>query len=305
MTVITLIIFCLTSSVAIIQNHPNPSSSFKFDDDDDTLADMIETLKKAEAENKEMNEKRVASFDKGVQQASESSNGTFSFPANCTPTSRNESYPFCFHGSLREQNKSTDDTTKTTKVHAAVDFFDIFNPNESTAIGLKALYEDEEVEKLDAEAGGHAELLSYGNKSSAAISIYLDTHVEELHHPGQLGIMRSSFVSKVHFKFYEYGYLVMDMESIPVQSSDVFAGKSFNLGFNMSAFYEESVPGVPFTASAGASVELSLRTGKNDLEGHSYEVHKWTLLGKAEMFIKTPITIVHFPYTYISQVISV
>ncbi|KAF4675447.1 hypothetical protein FOL47_007755 [Perkinsus chesapeaki] len=296
MKVTLLIISCSTTSVAIIQNRPSQSSLFNVDDD--ILSDLIATLKEAEAENKKVNEKRVASFHGDVQQASVSSNDTFSFPANCTPTSRNESYPYCFHGSLQGQNKATDDTTKETRVHAVVDFFDIFNPNESTAVGLKAVYEDEEVQKLDVDAEGHAELLSYGNKNKAAVSIFLATHVEELYNLGQLGIMRNSFVSNVHIKLYAYGYLVMDVESVPVQSSDVFAGKQFNLGFNMSASYEKAIPGVPFEASGGASLELSLHTVKNDF-------HKWALLGKADIFIKTPISTFHFPYTYISEVISV
>mmetsp|Transcript_3518 Transcript_3518/g.5423 ORF Transcript_3518/g.5423 Transcript_3518/m.5423 type:complete len:95 (+) Transcript_3518:252-536(+) len=89
--------------------------------------------------------------------------------------------------------------------------------------------------------------------------------------------------------------LIMDMESIPVQSSEVFAGKSFNLGFNMSATYEKAIPGIPFTASGGASIELSLRTAKNDL-------HKWTLVGKADAFIKFPITTSHFTHEYIPEI---
>ncbi|KAF4653179.1 hypothetical protein FOL47_010658 [Perkinsus chesapeaki] len=285
--------FCLTSSVAIIENHPNQSFSF----DDDTLSDMIETLKKAEDENKKLEEERVASFEKGVQQASVSSNGTFSFPANCTPTNRNESYPYCFHGSLQGQNKSTGDTTKTTIVHASVDYFDILNPKESTSIGFTASYEDKEVQKLDAEAAGQAELISYGDKGKAALTISLATDVNDVYNPGQLVMMRDTFASNVHFNLYAYGYLVMDVETVPLQTSEVFAGKSYNTGFNMSASYEESIPGIPFT-SAGASIELSLRTVKNDL-------HKWRLLGKADAFIRTPISTFHFPYTYISDSISV
>jgi len=284
--VIPLIIACLKGSVAI-KNPPHLDQSAFLKLDDEAFSDMIETLKMAESYNKKLEEKRVAAFSKGVQQASMLSDGVFSFPGNCTPTNQAEDHPYCFHGSITEN--------ETTQVNATVNFFDLYDSEETTMIGLKTTYKDEEVQKLDVNAGGKAELVSFGNKSTAAASIFLATHVEELYNPAQLGIMRNSFVSQVHFNMYAYGYLVMNMETIPIQRSDVFAGKSYNVGFNMSASYEK---GLPYSLSAGASIVLSLQTVKNDL-------HKWKLLGIADAFVKTPISTFHFPYTYISDVISI
>ncbi|KAF4689464.1 hypothetical protein FOZ60_001651 [Perkinsus olseni] len=209
--------------------------------------ELINSLKALEAYWVKMDEERVASFSAGPQLASVSADGSFAFPPNCTPAVRPANYPFCFHGK-RGQNGNEKNIT------AIVDFFDVNDPKDNTVIGFAAEYEGANARDLEAYAGGEAELLF------PPWAFSLKTYDVELPQPGMLGTLQNSFVAEPHIKFYIANKNVLDADAGPAPTSYVYAKKSMNVGFNVSAGIERSIP----KGSVGASLKLTLNTVKGN-----------------------------------------
>ncbi|KAF4718053.1 hypothetical protein FOZ62_019547 [Perkinsus olseni] len=249
---------------------------------------LVNALKALEAYWVKMDEERVASFSAGPQLASVSADGSFAFPPNCTPLVRPANYPFCFHGN-RTHNGNNKNIT------AIVDFFDVNDPKDNTVIGFAAEYEGATARGLEAYAGGEAELMMVGNKSYAGAAVYLKTYDVELRQPGMLGALQNSFVAEPHIKFYAFHYEILDVEGGPVPTSYVYAKKSVNVGFNVSAGIERSVK----FGSVGASLHLTLNTVKgND--------SRWLLDGVGKVTFKLAgILNLNLPIHYLQQEIVI
>ncbi|KAF4743704.1 hypothetical protein FOZ63_013626, partial [Perkinsus olseni] len=86
------------------------------------------------------------------------------------------------------------------------------------------------------------------------------TYDVELPQPGMLGALQNSFVAEPHIKFYAFHYEILDVEGGPVPTSYVYAKKSVNVGFNVSAGIERPVQ----FGSVGASLHLTLNTVKGN-----------------------------------------
>ncbi|KAF4692731.1 hypothetical protein FOZ63_001320 [Perkinsus olseni] len=250
--------------------------------------ELINFFKALEAYFVKMDEQRVATFSAGPQLASVSADGTFAFPPNCTPLEKPANYPYCFHGN-RTHNGNNKNIT------AIVDFFDVNDPKDNTVIGFAAEYEGATARGLEAYAGGEAELMIVGNKSYAGAAVYLKTYEVELPQPGMLGALQNSFVAEPHIKFYAFNYEILDVEGGPVPTSNVYAKKSVNVGFNVSAGIERPVQ----FGSVGASLHLTLNTVKgND--------SRWLLNGVGKATFKLAgILNLNLPINYLKQEIVI
>ncbi|KAF4670495.1 hypothetical protein FOL47_002014 [Perkinsus chesapeaki] len=259
--------------------------------DEDSMAQLFDSLKELETEVKIMNEERVASFPKGVQQAQVDDGGKFYYPPGCNSTTQIFNYSYCFHGQLNQSEQTT--------IDAVVDLFDIDDPRDNTAIGLKAVYDGKTQSELHVHAGGDAQIISFGDKKKAAATIYLKAYDEELSQPSGLGdTTKESFVAIPHFKIYGYGYWLADVDVQPGEDakSYVFAGKPYNLGFNVSVYVEKEAK---LAFKIGAALDVSLTTVKN-------KITNWFLKGSARVVVKPPIgPNFNFPYDYISSFISI
>ncbi|KAF4754150.1 hypothetical protein FOZ63_020126, partial [Perkinsus olseni] len=101
----------------------------------------------------------------------------------------------------------------------------------------------------------------------------------------------NSFVAEPHIKFYAFHYEILDVEGGPVPTSYVYAKKSVNVGFNVSAGIERSVK----FGSVGASLHLNLNTIKgND--------SRWLLDGVGKVTFKLAgILNLNLPIHYLQQ----
>lgn len=256
--------------------------------DEDSLVQLFEALKVLEADFYKMNQERIASFPKGPVQAQVGAAGNFAFPANCNATTRIFGYPYCFHGS-----KVVEDEKVT--IDAKVDLFDLQKAKDNTVIGLTAAYNGKTMSELEVHAGGSAEIISYGNKGTAAMTIELRAYDEEL--SGALGLgetTKNEFFAIPHIKIYGFGYLLADivLERGENSKSYVFAGKPYNMGFNVSEHVEKEVK---FKIKVRAALEMSLTTVKNDMDS-------WILKSTARVVVIPPIgPNFNFPYDYITQ----
>ncbi|KAF4646693.1 hypothetical protein FOL47_005775, partial [Perkinsus chesapeaki] len=143
--------------------------------DDESMTNLLDFLKDLETDFKRMNEERIAAFPKDIKKAQLEANGSFSYPAGCGPTNQTLNYAYCFHGTLVKGDKTT--------VDAKVDFFDIDDPRDNTVVGLTAEYDGQTQSELRVHAGGDAQIVSFGNKKTAAATVYLKAYDEELSQP--------------------------------------------------------------------------------------------------------------------------
>ncbi|KAF4672276.1 hypothetical protein FOL47_000720 [Perkinsus chesapeaki] len=258
---------------------------------EDSLAELFEMLKDVETESITINEERIASFPKGIQQAQVDEAGKFAYPATCNATNPIIDYPYCFHGTLEQGEKTT--------IDAKVDFFDIDDPRDNTVIGMTAVYDGKTQSELHVHAGGDAQIISYGNKKKAAATIFLKAYDEELSQSSGLGdTTKENFVAIPHFKIYGLNRLLSDIDVQPGENSKsyVFAGKPYNLGFNVSVYVEKTVK---LGIKVGGALDLSLTTVKNNITN-------WLLKGTARVVVKPPIgPNFNFPYDYISATIAI
>ncbi|KAF4712060.1 hypothetical protein FOZ63_028719 [Perkinsus olseni] len=273
--------------VSSLENFPGrlPSANIH---DWEVTPELINALKALEAYFVKMDEERVASFSVGPQLASVSADGSFAFPPHCTPLEKPANYPYCFHGNRTLNGKER-------SVTAVVDFFDINDPKDNTVIGLTAEFEGKDAQDLEAQVGGEAELMLVGKKSHAAAAIYLKTYDMQSPNPGMLGTLQNTFVAEPHIKFYAFNYEILDLENGPVQTSNVYAKKPVDVGFNVAA--EISKP-VQF-GSVAASLQLTL----NSIKGND---SRWSLRGGGKVtFGIPPLLNVNIPINYIKEDIEV
>ncbi|KAF4651080.1 hypothetical protein FOL47_000676 [Perkinsus chesapeaki] len=281
--------------------------------DEDSMAQLFGFLKELETEVKSMNEERMASFPKGVQQAQVDDAGKFSYPPGCNATTQIINYSYCFHGYLNQTPQATNENSQ--QVDAVVDFFDLDKAEDNAVIGLRATYTGTSrvkssdflsggqsaaptASELEVHAGGDAKILSFGNPSRAGTSIHLETYDEQLDQPQGIGeLTKRAFVAKPRFLIYglskRLGEIIFEPGDDAV--SYVFMGKAYNLGFNVSVYKEEKVK---LGFKIGGALDLSLTTVKRNLTN-------WFLKGSARVVVKPPIgPNFNFPYYFLSTAIS-
>mmetsp|Transcript_12093 Transcript_12093/g.10067 ORF Transcript_12093/g.10067 Transcript_12093/m.10067 type:complete len:108 (-) Transcript_12093:89-412(-) len=101
-----------------------------------------------------------------------------------------------------------------------------------------------------------------------------------------------------HFKLYGLGRLLSDIDVQPGENSKsyVFAGKPYNLGFNVSVYVEKEVK---LGVKVRGALDLSLTTVKNNISN-------WFLKGTARVAVIPPFgPNFNFLYGYISTAISI
>ncbi|KAF4650036.1 hypothetical protein FOL47_001506 [Perkinsus chesapeaki] len=268
----SLIIFCLAVVGLNLKLDQIDGNGY----DEDSMSQFISILKELKTEFIKMNDERIASFSKGIQQAHVDDAGMFSYPPTCNVTNPVFNYSYCFHGYINQSNE-TDETT----TDARIDLFDLDDPRDFAVIGLKAVYNGEVHSDLTVDAGGDAEVASFGNKKYAPLAVLVKTYNEELSEPEGLGssglgaLAKDYFFAVPHFKVYAFGRNVLDfdVERGPNAQGYVFAGKPYNLGFNISEYVTRPAP---YGITVGVALDMSLTTVKNNISD-------WMLEGKARV----------------------
>ncbi|EER04809.1 hypothetical protein Pmar_PMAR026361 [Perkinsus marinus ATCC 50983] len=282
-SVATIALISLAEGIVVGRSTGDEKPLFGSIDNLELTPELINLLKKLEAEFIKQDEERIASYPEGPQLAAVSADGSFSYPPGCTPDQRPEKKYYCFHG-----KRTT--TGNEKQVTAIVDLFDVNDPQDNVVIGFTTEFADKTAKSLDTHAGGDAEVVAFGNKKRLGAALSLATSDVESPKPGLLGRVEKKIIVNPHFKIYVFNYLALDLEHAPTDSSYMYATNAGNMGFNVTTSITKKVT----LGTVGGSLHLTLDTLKaND--------SIWDLKGTAKAFVSNVLIKLNIPVTFLQE----